>query len=537
MEVWQINMFYTKIKGYQHNSFLVRAVSDQKPWIMHSIFSFFQNCLIGFFILMLLTNCKPNKKSELVWNMDLPVIGSQSSPRAVDLNGDGVLDIVMGAGKNEFQYSEQGILAFDGKSGEILWQHEAQDQVYGSATFLDINGDGTMDIFIGGRSPHLKALDGKTGELVWSFDYESHKDNPILQYARFNFNNSVLVPDQNGDGIQDLLVVNGGNAEAEPYKEEYRFPGVLMVIDSKTGDILAADTMPDGRESYMSPLAFSQPGSGEYMILFGSGGETISGNLYLSKLSDLMQNNLAQAKIIATEKGHGFIAPPVLADINKDGLYDIIAISHASTITTIDGKSFQILWQNKIENTECSNGIAVGHFNSDEVPDFFTFVSKGVWPDNTGSIQVMFDGSSGEILYTDSLGCTGFSSPVVYDLNNDGIDEVIISINEFDCNRDIADQSAFPIVNRLIAIDFKNQSSQIIDQTNSFKNIFSTPWIGDLDKDGYLDIIHCQYYNHSDLLSFLGMKIKRIDTPIKIRKKPVWGAYMGTNGDGIFPIN
>jgi outer membrane protein assembly factor BamB len=487
-------------------------------------------------ISFLAMNCQSKEGSELIWDKTLPAIGSQSSPRSVDLNGDGTLDIVMGAGKNEFQYSDQGILAFDGKSGEILWQHEAQDQVYGSATFLDINGDGTMDIFIGGRSPHLKALDGKTGNLIWGYDYDRHKDNPILQYARFNFNNSVLVPDQNGDGIQDLLLVTGGNAEAEPYSVENRYPGVLMVIDSKTGNILAADTMPDGRETYMSPLAFSQPGSDEYFIIFGSGGETISGNLYLTKLSDLMQNNLAQSKIIVTEKEHGFIAPPVLADINKDGLYDIVSISHASTITAIDGKSHQVLWKNKIEDTECSNGIAVGHFNSDDVPDFFTFVSKGMWPDNTGSIQVMFDGSNGEILYTDSLGSTGFSSPVVYDLNNDGIDEVIISINEFDCNRNIADQSAFPIVNKLIAIDFKNKSNQIIDQTPSFKNIFSTPWIGDLDQDGYLDIVHCQYYNHSDLLSFLGMKIKRIDTPIKIRKAPVWGAYMGSNGDGIFPI-
>ena len=97
--------------------------------------------LICVVALISLANCRP-RKSKIVWDKDFPVIGSQSSPRAADLNGDGVLDIVMGAGKNEFQFSKQGILAFDGKTGEFLWQQDATDQVYGSATFCDITGDG-----------------------------------------------------------------------------------------------------------------------------------------------------------------------------------------------------------------------------------------------------------------------------------------------------------------------------------------------------------------------------------------------------------
>jgi len=92
---------------------------------------------------------------------------------------------------------------------------------------------------------------------------------------------------------------------------------------------------------------------------------------------------------------------------------------------------------------------------------------------------------------------------------------------------------------RLIAIDFRNRSVRTIDQLTGFKNIFSTPWIGDLDDDGYLDIVHCQYYNPpppGELVSFLGMKIKRIATPVRMRKPVRWGAYRGSNGDGLFGI-
>jgi outer membrane protein assembly factor BamB len=485
---------------------------------------------------IILENCTPKKnKSELVWDKNFSIIGSQSSPRATDLNQDGVLDIVIGAGQNEFQHSEQGILALDGKTGETLWQQEAADQVYGSATLYDISGDGIKDVFIGGRSPNLKALDGKTGKVIWEYKYK-YENDPVLQYAHFNFYNLLLVPDQNNDGLQDLLTTNGGNAQAEPDSEENRFPGVLMVLDSKTGNVLAADTMPDGKESYMSPLCFKQPDSQNFSILFGTGGETIAGSLYMAKLSDLMERKLSRAKIIASEKGHGFIAPPVLADISQDGFYDIIAISHASTVFAIDGNNQQLLWQRNIPGTESSNSFAVGYFTDDDVPDFFTFVSKGIWPSNTGTLQILIDGKDGQIAYQNSLGCSGFSSPVVYDLNNDERDEAIISINEYDCARGINDQTSFTIENKLLAIDFKKRSVNIIDQTKGFKNIFSTPWLGDLDRDGYLDIVHCQYFSHSDLLSFMGMRLKRIDTPIKIRKDPVWGAYMGSNGDALFSV-
>jgi hypothetical protein len=309
-----------------------------------------------------------------------------------------------------------------------------------------------------------------------------------------------------------------------------------MVFDSKSGEILAADTMPDGKESYMSPLCFLQNGEKEHSIVFGTGGETISGHLYVAPLSDLMDKNLATAKIIASERDHGFIAPPVLADINGDRYYDVIAISHGSTALAIDGRDHKKIWTRKIENTESSNSFAVGYFTGDGVPDFFTFVSKGQWPNSTGTLQVLLDGSNGEIAYLDSMGCTGFSSPVVYDLNDDGYDEAIISINEFDCALGFAGKSPVEIENKLISIDFSSHSFQVIDQTAGFKNVFSTPWLGDLDDDGYLDLIHCQYYHRGELLSFLGMRVKRIDLGIKVRKDILWGGYMGPNGQGLFDV-
>lgn len=487
-------------------------------------------------LVLISVSCTP-KKSELVWKKDLFTIGSQSSPRVSDLNQDGIMDIVLGAARNENQHIDEGVLALDGKTGEILWQQEANDQVFGSATFYDITGDGVQEVFIGGRSPNFKALDGTNGKVIWEYKYQ-YEQHPILQYARFNFYNSVLTPDQNQNGFPELLVTNGGNVKAKPHSEENRFPGVLMLLDSKTGEILAADTMPDGKESYMSPLCFSQPGSEEWNILFGTGGETVSGNLFLGTLSDLMEGKLSRAVKICSEKGHGFIAPPVLADISGNGWYDIVAISHGSTIFALDGLDQGVLWKQHIPNTESSNSFAVGYFNGDKIPDLFTFVSRGKWPESTWALQVMLDGKTGEIAYLDSLGCVGFSSPVAFDLNGDGMDEAIVSVNEFDCEGRLTDSSSLSIETKLLAINFKDRSVNPIDRMQGFKNIFSTPWIGDLDGDGYLDIIHSQCYSpNSDLLSFLGMSVSRISTHIRVKDPPAWGGYMGSNGNGLFPVN
>lgn len=486
-------------------------------------------------VAVVIFGCQRRTKSELIWDKNFPRIGSQSSPRAADLNKDGVLDIILGAGQNEYQASAQGVIALDGRTGDLLWEAASEDQVYGCATLYDITGDGVDDVFIGGRSPHFKALNGVNGKVIWEYTYRDQQD-PILGNARFNFNNSILVPDQNADGLQDLLTVNGGNSKAAPYSTEDRFPGVLILFDSKTGGILAADTMPDGRESYMSPLCFLQKDGNDPTIIFGTGGETISGNLYAVPLRHLLEKNIAAATLLASEKGHGFIAPPTLADITGDGYLDIVAISHGSTIFAIDGKRQKILWKQTIPDTESSNSFAAGYFTDDEVPDFFTFVSKGQWPNSTGSLQIMLDGRDGRIAYMDSLGCTGFSSPVVYDIDHDNTDDAIISINEYDCALGFTGESPREMENKLIAINFRKNTIQTIDQQKRFKNIFSTPWIGDMDDDGYLDVVHCQYFHFRNLLSFTGMRVKRISTPIRMREPPAWGAYMGSRGDGVLPV-
>lgn len=473
------------------------------------------------------------KETEVTWTKSFYQIGSQSSPRVADLNQDNIMDVIIGAGKSELGFCEQGILAIDGATGETIWTQSTDAQVVGSAQFIDINQDETLDVLIGGRAGNLKALDGMNGKVIWKFEYQ-YENHPILQFARYNFYNSSIIPDQDNDGIKDILAINGGNWDAAPNDMSDRWPGVLMLISSARGTVLAADTMPDGAESYMSPLYFSQPDDETGYILIGSGGETQSGSLYLTTIDDLKKQQLSKAEQLLSEEHHGYIAPPTLVDLDGDDYLDILSISHAGTITATSGQNLEALWSQKFEGSESSTQLTVGRFTGDDTPDVFAVINIGTWPAYTGSSEIVINGQTGEIVFRDSIGCIVFSSGAAADLNGDGWDEILMSITDYDCHTDFKEISSDSMSNKLMTFNFRNGETQVIQETPKFKNIFSTPWVGDIDGDNYLDIIHCQYFHFNNIYEFIGSSMSRISTGIRVKKPLRWGAYMGSQYDGIY---
>jgi outer membrane protein assembly factor BamB len=486
-------------------------------------FDFIQAMII-LFVSGALSSCR--QESDLIhWNAPFPAIGTQSSPRCTDLNKDGVLDIVIGAGMNEYYPCEQAVLALDGKNGKLLWSVSASDQVIGSPTFLDITQDGTDDVIIGGRSHTLMAIDGKNGKIIWQ--YKIIRDGGIKELARFNFFNCQLIQDSNGDGLNDLLVACGGNAKANPNTLQGRLPGTMMILESKTGQMIAIDTMPDGLENYMSPVILNVQETS--YVLFGTGGETFGGNLYKVNLADLVHNNLKNSKLLVHNPDQGFIAPPTLADINHDGMLDIIVPAHNGTVYCIDGHSDTIRWKMEI-GLEANNMLAPGYFNEDDTLDFFGFFTAGAWPDNNGIVEFVLDGRNGNRVFKDSIGSTGFSSPISFQADSDLQSEIVMHINfgkpntlNYDANR-----------SQLIFYDFPGGHRKGLDTLQHFKNISTTPWLGDLDGDNTLELITVYLLNTYKIHEVNGMYISVKSTDWKGNRSGEWREYMGKEGKAIF---
>ena len=86
----------------------------------------------------------------------------------------------------------------------------------GSAIFKDINSDRVPDVFIGGRSAQFHAIDGRSGSILWSYLEEDYVSPDIrTDTLLLNFFSPQFIPDQNGDGEEDLLTVFGGFVHAE----------------------------------------------------------------------------------------------------------------------------------------------------------------------------------------------------------------------------------------------------------------------------------------------------------------------------------
>lgn len=460
------------------------------------------------------------------WDLNLKALGSFSSPRVADLNGDQIDDIILGVGREEFVKTDTGVVAIDGKTGKLLWHVPAIDQVFGSPIFQDIDKDNHPDVLISGRSSELIMINGYTGKVLWRFNA---KDKIYKKKRYFNFYNPQWIPDEDGDGLQDLLVSNGGDVQVAAY-DPNRSPGYLLIMSSKTGEILSSATMPDQKEIYMSITISPSLNKKDFDIIYGTGGETLGGHLYKCNLSDVRKGNLSKSILLDSTKDRGYIGPAARVDINQDGITDVIVNSVDGRMIAIDGKSYTKLWETKRPGTETYSSIAVGYFTHDDTPDLFASYAQGSWPKLDWGTQFMVDGKNGDILFVDSLGFYQNSTGIVVDWDGDGKDEVLLSVNFQEIKNGF--QKFF--YNMLALIDFKTKEVLQIGDTYDGNNISSTPWAGDLDHDGLLDIIYVHGTNLRHTYTFDGMAIHRIATQIPIQKKIKWGAYQGSEYTGIY---
>ena len=82
--------------------------------------------------------------------------------------------------------------------------------------FWILTGDSVPDIIIGGRAAELQAINGRNGKVIWAFFPEGNSMEPRKK-GWFNFYNPQIIPDQNRDGVEDILVSNGGDILAAPF--------------------------------------------------------------------------------------------------------------------------------------------------------------------------------------------------------------------------------------------------------------------------------------------------------------------------------
>ena len=135
---------------------------------------------------------------------------AMASPTLADVNGDGVLDVVMGAWNTDGHSGS--VYAWDGRTGNEIWAHHnvGNGTVIGQIVTADFNGDGAQDLLVP-TSNGAYAIDGRTGQPMFT----------VMQ--GLSMQNSPLIVDVTGKGTMSIIV-SGENGNHEGVIARYDLP-------------------------------------------------------------------------------------------------------------------------------------------------------------------------------------------------------------------------------------------------------------------------------------------------------------------------
>ena len=124
-----------------------------------------------------------------------------------DIDGDSVLDLIAGAGPG----GGPAVVVINSVTGVVSQSFFAFDPNFRGGVFVavrDINGDSILDIIVGagaGGGPEVRVFDGRTNSILKSF---------FAYDVGFRGGVSVATLDFNGDGILDLVTGAGAGGAA-----------------------------------------------------------------------------------------------------------------------------------------------------------------------------------------------------------------------------------------------------------------------------------------------------------------------------------
>jgi hypothetical protein len=312
----------------------------------------------------------------------------------VDLNGDGIPDLVLGSNQ---------VSIFLGKS-DGTYTKAATPSIQGPTSYpivnADFNGDGIPDLAVPlYGSNQIAILLGK-GNGTFAAPLMASVPGSIVDIAQ------VLVGDFNGDGVPDVAVIDGDHSVVDillgdgagSFTSETTNPPISGI----PSHFVTGDFNGDGK----ADLAVAQ-NDGTVAILLGNGDGTFA----------------ASGSVNSGSSG----SPIAVADFNGNGKLDIAVPAGTGTgelVTVLTGNgdgTFNSPFSGSPTSTSVT-WIQVADFNQDGTPDV-------VLADSSGSATVFLNNGSGSLSESFPV-VSGLSVPYylevgVGDLNGDGYPDIV----------------------------------------------------------------------------------------------------------------
>lgn len=266
-----------------------------------------------------------------------------SSPTLVDLDGDGTLEIVLG-GRNRSGNTPGtgGVVYAYRHNGSLFWERPVRAPVNSTPTAADINGDGHPDIVVAmGGLPEasqpwnggVTALDGLSGQEMWTFDTQDWLNHSPNGWL---------------DGVVSTPAIGDINNDGQPEITFGAWDQCIYLLN-RHGQPLWGNLpglLPDqircgGHGFYNEDTVWSSPaladvtGDGRQEIIIGA--DISSGNVHGDPTGGYLYILDADGNALAREwMEQTVFSSPAVADLDKDGAYEFVV----GTGTYLAGKGY-----------------------------------------------------------------------------------------------------------------------------------------------------------------------------------------------------
>lgn len=248
----------------------------------------------------------------------IPYKASSLGPvlETADINGDGTDDFYIGGSVNGVGsiFLSDGNGSYAPKSNKVFNKHTAYED--GAAHFMDVNGDGNMDLYVG------------SGGNEYPANHDAYDDRLYINQGNSTLEGGLIIPDieistgslstldYNGDGTEDIFI--GGRQIPGQYGKS---PGskilkksaeqLVNVTEEEAPDFLDLGMVTDSRVADID-----NDGKKELIIV----GEWMPISIYGYNGEQFVKENSS-----AFEKSNGMWNTIEIEDIDGDGNLDIIA--------------------------------------------------------------------------------------------------------------------------------------------------------------------------------------------------------------------
>lgn len=232
---------------------------------------------------------------------------------------------------------------YDDYKQQILLPH-SQSNVGPSTAKADVNGDGILDLFVGGAA-------GQSAVLFIGDSGDSFKSvNKDFEADKFHEDTGACFFDADGDGDADLYVVSGG-AHLSEFHQLYRD---RLYINDGSGNFSKSNKLPSSTNisgQAVTASDFDQDGDMDLFV----GGRLIPEKYPFAPESFLLINQNGKFEKQTMNLGD-LVSAAKFLDVNGDGYDDLVSVGEWSPISIILNKN-GVLDPNNRKIIEGTNGL------------------------------------------------------------------------------------------------------------------------------------------------------------------------------------